>query len=78
MLEKLKNDIDYISLHTYIGNRENNFETFLAASQDIDHRIEVVEGLIQAACSGRPNARPIYIAYDEWNVWRRHAPRRDL
>ena len=71
VLERLRDEIDYISLHTYIGNRENNFEQFLAAGQDIDHRIEVVEGLIKAAQSGRPNARPIYIAYDEWNVWYR-------
>ncbi|MFB3827543.1 MAG: alpha-N-arabinofuranosidase [Bryobacteraceae bacterium] len=71
VLERLKNDIDYISLHTYIGNRENDFENFLAASEDIDHRIEVVQGLIRAAQSGQPNPRPIHIAYDEWNVWYR-------
>ncbi len=71
VLESLKNTVDYISLHTYIGNRDSNFEKFLAASQDIDHRIEVVEGLIQAAQSGQVNPRPIYIAYDEWNVWYR-------
>jgi alpha-L-arabinofuranosidase len=71
VLERLRNDIDYISLHTYIGNRDNNFEKFLGASLDIDHRIEIVEGLIRAAQSGRPNPRPIYIAYDEWNVWYR-------
>jgi alpha-N-arabinofuranosidase len=71
LLEGLRDNIDYISLHTYIGNRENDFERFLAASQDIDHRIEVVKGLILAAQSGRPATRPIYIAYDEWNVWYR-------
>ncbi|MBI3471797.1 MAG: alpha-N-arabinofuranosidase [Candidatus Solibacter usitatus] len=71
VLEKLRNDIDYISLHTYIGNRSNNFEEFLAVSADIDHRIEVVAGLIKAAQSGLPNPRPITIAYDEWNVWYR-------
>jgi alpha-N-arabinofuranosidase len=71
VLERLKTEIDYISLHTYIGNRENNFEKFLAVSRDIDHRIEVVEGLIKAAQSGMPNPRPIYIAFDEWNVWYR-------
>jgi alpha-N-arabinofuranosidase len=71
VLERLRNDIDYISLHTYIGNRDNNFERFLAAGADIDERIEVVEGQIRAVRSGRPNARPIYIAYDEWNVWYR-------
>jgi alpha-N-arabinofuranosidase len=71
VLERLRTEIDYISLHTYIGNRENNFERFLAVSRDLDERIEVVEGLIRAARSGLPNARPIHIAFDEWNVWYR-------
>ena len=71
VLEKLRGEIDYISLHTYIGNRENDFERFLSVSQDIDERIEVVEGLIRAVQSGHPGERPINIAYDEWNVWYR-------
>lgn len=71
VLDGLKNEVDYISLHTYIGNRQNNFESFLAASQDIDNRIEIVEGLIRAAQAAQSNPRPIYIAYDEWNVWYR-------
>lgn len=71
VLQYLRSEIDYISLHTYIGNRENNFERFLALSRDIDERIEVVEGLIRAARSGLPDPRPIYIAFDEWNVWYR-------
>ncbi|HBY63617.1 MAG TPA: alpha-N-arabinofuranosidase [Solibacterales bacterium] len=75
VLERLRNEIDYISLHTYIGNRENDVERFLAASQDIDERIQVVEGQIKAvqaqAQFGRRMPRPIYIAYDEWNVWYR-------
>ncbi len=71
VLASLKDTVDYISLHTYIGNRENDLEKFLAASQDIDHRIEVTEGLIRAAQSGQEKPRPLYIAYDEWNVWYR-------
>ena len=71
VLEQLKTEIDYLSLHTYIGNPDNNFEKFLAVSRDIDDRIEVVDGLIRAARIGVPNARPIAIAFDEWNVWYR-------
>jgi alpha-N-arabinofuranosidase len=71
VLQQLRNEIDYISLHTYIGNRENNFENFLAASQDLDSRIEVTAGLIRAAQAGMSRPRPIHIAYDEWNVWYR-------
>ena len=71
VLENLKSEIDYISLHTYIGNGDNNFEKFLAASRDLDDRIEVVGGLIQAINVTNPRQRPIYIAFDEWNVWYR-------
>lgn len=71
VLDRLKNEIDYLSLHTYIGNRENDFERFLANSRDIDDHIEIVEGQIKAARTGTPGARPIHIAFDEWNVWYR-------
>jgi alpha-N-arabinofuranosidase len=72
VLDRLKNEMDYISLHMYIGNRDNNFERFLGAtSQDLDHRIEITAGLIRAAQSGQANPRPIAIAFDEWNVWYR-------
>ena len=70
VLNALRNEIDYIALHTYINNRDNDLEKFLGWSQRIDYYIETTAGAIQAAQSG-PNPRPIYIAYDEWNVWYR-------
>jgi alpha-N-arabinofuranosidase len=71
VLDRLKSEIDFISLHTYIGNADNNFEKFLAVSADIEDRIDVVQGQIKAARVGNPAARPIHIAFDEWNVWYR-------
>ena len=72
VLDRLKDEIDYISLHTYIGNRDNDFEKFLGASaQDLEYRLQVVEGQIKAAQNGQRVSRPIYIAFDEWNTWYR-------
>lgn len=71
VLERLRNEIDYISLHTYVGNRTDNFEQFLAFGRDLDDRIEVVKGQIRAVRVGNAAARPIHIAFDEWNVWYR-------
>jgi alpha-N-arabinofuranosidase len=71
VLEKLRDEIDYISLHTYIGNRENDFERFMAISRDLDERIAVVEGQIRAVQAVQRVKRPIFIAFDEWNVWYR-------
>jgi len=71
VLMTLRNQIDYISLHTYIGNQDNNLEKFLGRSQQIEHYIDVTAGLIRQAQSGQQTPRPIAIAYDEWNVWYR-------
>src|SRR5260370_20512685 len=65
-------------LHTYIGERENDLERFLAASQRIDSYIETTAAAIKAAQSGQNNPRPIFIAYDEWNVWYRTGSREHL
>jgi alpha-N-arabinofuranosidase len=78
VLEMLRDHIDYIGIHTYINNRADDFEQFMAWSQRIDHYIEITAGLIEAVRSGRSNARPIYIAYDEFNVWYRAFENQDL
>ncbi len=49
VLETLKPEITYLSLHTYIGNEANDLERFLAVSRDLDDRINVVDGQIRAA-----------------------------
>lgn len=78
VLQTLRNTVDYISLHTYIGNRDNDLERFLGASQlNIERYIDVTQGLIREVQSG-PSPRPIAIAYDEWNVWYRTGNREKL
>lgn len=69
VINALRNQIDYVALHTYINNRDNDLEKFLGASQNIDRYIETTAASIKAAQT--PQSRPIYIAYDEWNVWYR-------
>lgn len=71
VLDYLKRHADYLSLHLYVGNREDNYGEFLASSMELDDRIKTAEGTIRAALSGEPRSRKIYIAWDEWNVWYR-------
>jgi alpha-N-arabinofuranosidase len=71
VLRTLRNQADYIAIHTYINNSANDLERFLGWSQTIDHYIDVTAALIKEVQSGQPNPRPIHIAYDEWNVWYR-------
>jgi len=71
VLEYLKRHTDYLSLHRYVGNADNDYYDFLASSIDLDDKIETAEGIIRASLSGEPRSRKIYIAFDEWNVWYR-------
>jgi alpha-N-arabinofuranosidase len=70
VLAYLKDHIEYLSLHTYVGNAENNYYDFLAVSNQLDDRIKTAAGIIRAAQGGE-KTKPIYIAFDEWNVWYR-------
>jgi alpha-N-arabinofuranosidase len=71
VLQTLRNEVDYIAIHSYINNRDNDFERFMAWSQTIDRYIDVTAALIREVQARQPNPRPIYISYDEWNVWYR-------
>jgi alpha-N-arabinofuranosidase len=61
-----------------IQNGDNDFERFMAWSQTIDRYIEVTASLIKEVQASQPNPRPIYVAYDEWNVWYRANERNGL
>ena len=71
VLDFLKDHADYLAIHRYVGNPQNDYDGFLASSVELDERIKITEGVIQAAVSRQTNHRPIYIAWDEWNVWYR-------
>ena len=78
VLQTLRNTVDYIAIHTYVNNRENDLERYLGGwQQTIDRYIETTAGLIKQVQTG-PNPRPIYVAYDEWNVWYRTGNREKL
>jgi alpha-L-arabinofuranosidase len=71
VLDFLKDHADYLAIHRYVGNPQNDFAEFMTSSMDLDERIRITEGVIEAAISRQTNHRPIYIAWDEWNVWYR-------
>lgn len=80
VLENLRDYADYISIHLYVGNQANDYADFVASPIEMDQKIDILAGLINAAMSqrvdhvtGQParDGRKMYIAFDEWNVWYR-------
>ena len=46
ILKELKDDIDYIALHIYVGNPDTNYYNFVATPLVLDQRTKIVKGFI--------------------------------
>lgn len=71
VLEKLHNYIDYIALHHYSSNHDQDHNAFMAVTTRVENNIRITEGLIREVRSKYKMKKPIYIAFDEYNVWYR-------
>jgi alpha-L-arabinofuranosidase len=71
VVEYLQNYIDYLAIHLYVGNPNNDFGEFLASSRLMDDKIETTAKVIDGVLAGRTDGRKVYIAFDEYNVWYR-------
>ena len=78
ILEQAGDVVDYMAVHWYMGNHEQDFATYMALSEVIEERLSAYEGLIRAVRLAQQIERPIYIAVDEWNVWYRTHPEEGL
>jgi len=65
--------IDYIALHMYVGNPDSNYYNFISAPLVLEQRTKIVKGMISQVMqtANRGNREPVYIAWDEYNVWYR-------
>ena len=69
VLEEAYDSVDFISLHTYYGNRFNDTRNFLAQSDDMDHFIRTVISTCDFVKAKKRSKKDIMLSFDEWNVW---------
>lgn len=69
VLDEAYDQIDYLSLHQYFGNREGDTAEFLASNNVIDRFINSVVSICDSVQSKRHSKKRINISFDEWNVW---------
>lgn len=61
--------VDYLSLHTYYGNRSGNSNDFLAKSDDMDYFIKEIISTCDYVKAKKRSKKDMYLSFDEWNVW---------
>ncbi len=73
ILEELRDVVDYLALHMYVGNPDDNYYNFLSTPLVLEQRTKIVKGMIMREMDNayRGDRDPIYIAWDEYNIWYR-------
>ncbi|WP_275980290.1 alpha-N-arabinofuranosidase [Halalkalibacter alkaliphilus] len=69
VLEHTYDHVEFISLHTYYGNRDEDLANYLAQSLDMDQFIYSVISIADYIKAKKRSKKTINLSFDEWNVW---------
>lgn len=61
--------VDYISMHQYYGNPEDDSADYLANSDDMDAFIRTVIAACDFVKAKKRSKKTLNLSFDEWNVW---------
>jgi alpha-N-arabinofuranosidase len=68
VINTLADHADYISLHNYAGNTNDNYYAFMTSTEFCDKVIQITADLIEQAKLNGKLHQPMYIAFDEYNA----------
>ncbi|HTZ50319.1 MAG TPA: alpha-N-arabinofuranosidase, partial [Spirochaetia bacterium] len=69
VLDHCYESVDFISLHSYFKNHEDDLPTFLGESVEMDRFIRTVIGTVDFVKARKRSRRTVNLSFDEWNVW---------
>lgn len=69
VLEHTYEHVDYLSLHQYYGNAEQDTATYLARSLEMDRFIDSVTAICDYVKAKKRSKKTMKLSFDEWNVW---------
>ncbi|HUX40582.1 MAG TPA: alpha-N-arabinofuranosidase [Rectinemataceae bacterium] len=69
VLDHCYEKVDYLSMHRYYNNRDNDLRTFLGSSIGMEQFIRNVVATCDYAQAKKRGKKRIDISFDEWNVW---------
>ncbi|WP_046176107.1 arabinosylfuranosidase ArfA [Domibacillus indicus] len=69
VLDHTYEHVEFISLHQYYGNRDNDIKNYLAQTVEMDDFIRSVISIADYIKAKKRSKKQIHLAFDEWNVW---------
>jgi alpha-L-arabinofuranosidase len=68
-LEAAWEQIDYLSLHYYAGNREEDTASYLALAAQFEDHLDTLAATLRYVKAKHRSKHDVYLSWDEWNVW---------
>ncbi|MGN1024122.1 MAG: alpha-N-arabinofuranosidase [Lachnospiraceae bacterium] len=69
VLDEAYEYVDYVSLHQYWGNPDNDTAEFFAATDDLEYFLRSVIATCDYVRGVKHSKKTINLSFDEWNVW---------
>ncbi|MBP1913432.1 alpha-N-arabinofuranosidase [Lederbergia galactosidilytica] len=69
VLDLSYDQVDFISLHQYYGNRDNDVANYLARTLEMEDFIQSVISIADYIKAKKRSKKTINLSFDEWNVW---------
>jgi alpha-N-arabinofuranosidase len=69
VLDHTYDHVDYLSLHAYFQQGENDRGTYLASAQVMDRFIDGVVATADHVAAKKRSTKQLKLSFDEWNLW---------
>jgi alpha-N-arabinofuranosidase len=69
VLERCWEQVDYLALHYYAINHDNDTASYLALAAQFESHLDTLAGLLRYVKSKRRSKHDVKLSWDEWNVW---------
>lgn len=69
VLETCWEHVDYLALHDYAANYENDTASYLALAAQFENYLDTISGLLRYVKTKLRSKHDVFLSWDEWNVW---------
>ena len=69
VLETCYEHVDYLALHYYATNYEDDLGSYLALAAQFEDQVDTLAATLRYVKARLRSRRTLYLSWDEWNVW---------
>lgn len=67
-LETCWDEVDYLSLHYYADNKDDDTDSYLALTTQFEDQLDTLAATVRYVKAKQRSKKDVYLCWDEWNV----------